>query len=1139
MEKEQEDKSSKGVAINIAAVAYASKHLENNKARLKRKKWAILCKTKRKTQEGQRLSPADKEFLEKMKGNCSDQHEIKLLEEILELAGVKVSEGRPLDPRETKKSIEMKEKAEELKCKAKVLKRRTDILHLLLSYPLKYEAEEESPSSLRQKLPSRKKIEALMLDKSELFGVSQHLRKFKSSKSDEDIFSSINQQIRKFEASILHEHYQTGSNESHVDIYWKVRELFLDAEEKLARYVPHIAGYLLQYVVVDKQDLPDADIERSVSRTEPDEQIMLPTCTKSQYTPSPYEDEMLRAPEEIRKLAINSAVRQILYYFEDRRLGKIGISGSCGEVVSQVLKDLQETRYMFDVVHCVPLLQAKSIIELQMNVAEMACRAPKKHIHHSTRLLLLVDCIGQEIDLNDLDFADSACVVLNTRSPKLTDIMAVDMEIRMEDHLLPWRLFCQNVGQVLDHSSNLQQKAVHLIGKCHGHLLAIILLARALKDVSDVSVWELALHELTRKPLSPVQGMSLVMINVLRFIWERIDSRAKNCIKYCLSHEKGKEINKALLINYGFRNGWIETLDEGKHILEELATLFLIEDVGKGSIRMQEETRLVLVNTFMVGKDPEYLKHGDLGLTEPPKAEEWGAKEINLMNNMLSELPESPNCPFLVKLFLQGNYDLMVIPSSFFECMPVLQVLDFSHTSIKSLPPSISRLVSLRELYLRGCDLLIKLPPEIGALKKLEVFDLEGTEIMYLPKEIGDLVSLIHLKLSFSGCANLCNENKDGNTVIPRMALSNLSQLNELSIDVHPEGDWWDVQVKAIINELRSLQNLRILKLYLPIVELLKDLRWDSTSLIYPALTHFRFLVGHHEQRFISRVPHKVEQEFDSLEKGLKYINGEGIPTNITKALKHANAFFLERHWTVKNLSEFGTENMDKLKFCLLAECNEFQWVVDGQQFYQGGGDSDFTDYEDDSDFDDEIILGSLQCLSIHYMKNMESICKGPVGRGCLSNLKSLALHTCPNLTTIFTIGMIGNLINLKELVVEDCPKITSIVTKISNLNSGHFLPNLKKMSLLELPELVSVSGGLSIAPKLVRLVVFYCPKLEKLSTKEVSSEDLKVIKGESEWWDSLKWHESMVSGDHQDYLASIFVPLKREGDLMAQLEKD
>ncbi|CAL5379967.1 unnamed protein product [Camellia sinensis] len=55
----------------------------------------------------------------------------------------------------------------------------------------------------------------------------------------------------------------------------------------------------------------------------------------------------------------------------------------------------------------------------------------------------------------------------------------------------------------------------------------------------------------------------------------------------------------------------------------------------------------------------------------------------------------------------------------------------------------------------------------------------------------------------------------------------------------------------------------------------------------------------------------------------------------------------------------------------------------------------------------------------------------------------------------------------------------------------------------------------------------------------EVSSKDLKVLKGENEWWGALKWHESDLSSDHQDYLASVFVPLRKDGDLMAQFTKD
>jgi hypothetical protein len=97
----------------------------------------------------------------------------------------------------------------------------------------------------------------------------------------------------------------------------------------------------------------------------------------------------------------------------------------------------------------------------------------------------------------------------------------------------------------------------------------------------------------------------------------------------------------------------------------------------------------------------------------------------------------------------------------------------------------------------------------------------------------------------------------------------------------------------------------------------------------------------------------------------------------------------------------------------------------------------------------------------------------------------------------------------------------------------------LKKISLLELPELVSISSGQCIAPILERMVIFYCPKLEKLAAMEVSSTNLKVIKGEKEWWDALKWYESDLSTNHEDHLATLFVQLRRDGNLMAQITGD
>uniref|UniRef100_A0A2N9FJ60 ALOG domain-containing protein n=1 Tax=Fagus sylvatica TaxID=28930 RepID=A0A2N9FJ60_FAGSY len=281
-----------------------------------------------------------------------------------------------------------------------------------------------------------------------------------------------------------------------------------------------------------------------------------------------------------------------------------------------------------------------------------------------------------------------------------------------------------------------------------------------------------------------------------------------------------------------------------------------------------------------------FLMQGSLGLTKPPKDEDWeNAKEIYLMDNDLSVLPENPRCPKLSALFLQRNYKLRTIPPSFFDHMRALQTLNLSRTGIK-------------------------LSPKVGELKQLEVLDLEGTEIMDLPQEIEKLTNLTCLEVSFYGYASDGSRRAvQSNAVVPCGVISALSQLEELNIDVDPDDERWDACVEAIVNEVCTLKRLETLKFYFPRVELVRHIQRNI-----PSLLHFRFTVGRHVKRIISRVPLDVEFELEQWERCLKYINGVGVPREIQNVLQHATAFFLDRHATAKKLSNFGVQNMEKLK---------------------------------------------------------------------------------------------------------------------------------------------------------------------------------------------------------------------------------
>ncbi|KAM7478760.1 hypothetical protein LguiA_026973 [Lonicera macranthoides] len=490
----------------------------------------------------------------------------------------------------------------------------------------------------------------------------------------------------------------------------------------------------------------------------------------------------------------------------------------------------------------------------------------------------------------------------------------------------------------------------------------------------------------------------------------------------------------------------------------------------------------------------------------PPQDELWSGKSrrvITLSDSGLSELPEEPYRPTLEELYLQNNPDLTEIPPSFFPGMPQLHILDLSNTSIKSLPKSISRLFKLRQLLLRSCELLSELPPEIGDLCNLEMLDLEGTELICLPTQIRWLLRLQLLNVSFYESADQYKR------FIPPKTLSRLSLLEELSIDVNQEcGSYWYAELAAIISELAALGNLRTLKLFFPTVELLQEF------LTLP--------FGYDEKHVISCLPGGLRDEFVKLKKCLKYVNGEGSTDEIGNVLEYANALFLDRHWTINSLSVFKAYQRNHLDFCLLVECNEMKTIV----------------IEADLDRKGMLTNGleSLVYLSIHCMKNLESIWNGP-GVGCwLLRLEVLAVHICPKLSTIFDIGLLRSLVFLKELIVEECPQVQSLV-KIESSHSKYnvhssFLPSLEKISLLHLPELVSIFNGLNVACNLEKMVVYNCPKLKNVSP--IASESMKEIEGESTGWEELEWQSNQVP----DKLVSVFVPLGSDGDLIDQLEQ-
>ncbi|TKY60122.1 Disease resistance protein [Spatholobus suberectus] len=170
-------------------------------------------------------------------------------------------------------------------------------------------------------------------------------------------------------------------------------------------------------------------------------------------------------------------------------------------------------------------------------------------------LVIVVDAdSNKKLDLQKVRFPTGIVVLIttepSTQAEKDDDFRitcGMDLNISTQDHLLSWEVFCSYVrlGTLLAHSSmDIERIAAQIVKKCHGHLLAIVLLAKNLKNVEDVKQWELALDKLSiPNPFYDYQGsdrigpigISRVMVNAfVHIIWEDIDDTRKLCLELSL-----------------------------------------------------------------------------------------------------------------------------------------------------------------------------------------------------------------------------------------------------------------------------------------------------------------------------------------------------------------------------------------------------------------------------------------------------------------------------------------------------------------------------------------------------------------------------------------------------------------------------
>ncbi|KAI6678988.1 hypothetical protein NL676_039784 [Syzygium grande] len=609
---------------------------------------------------------------------------------------------------------------------------------------------------------------------------------------------------------------------------------------------------------------------------------------------SPEPVRVIDAPITEDKPSLHWAVEEILGNLRERNIKRIGLWGMVGTgktTVMQNLNNCEEVKKMFDIVIWVSVSKAWSIEKVQdaitqrlklkveggVNAVETAQLISNELA--GLRYLLLLDEVWDPFDIHEIGIPNNdkdGKVVFASRFRDLCYDMDADELVNMKrlSDTDAYKMFEEKVGRTMKNPSIIPIAKL-VVRECAGLPLLIDKVARVFRKKDNIHLWRDGLRSLQRWPSINIQGMDEVL-EFLKFCYEDLDGEDKKvCFLYGALFPEDSDIFVDYLMECWKAEGFLRTIDEfrdardrGHNILHDLINVSLLEkSTMKRHVRMNKVLRNMALKISSRVLDHKFLARTGEGLKEAPKEEEWAsASRISLMDNDLCSLPATPNCTNLSTLLLQRNCNLMMIPDSFFLSMQRLRVLDLHE-----------------------------------ALVHLEVLDIRRTGIISLPIQVGSLTHMRCLRMSLSNCGA-------GNPVSAKV-ISSISLLEELIIDVDPNTSWSDQVMRTITEEVSTLTRLTSLTFSFPKVECLEI--FVRSSRLWKDLSFtFQFSVG-----TCNSVKYHILDYFEyQLCKCLKYANDEGIHPVISEVLTQTEVFELIDHKNILSLSDFGIENLSKLK---------------------------------------------------------------------------------------------------------------------------------------------------------------------------------------------------------------------------------
>ncbi|KAI5587672.1 hypothetical protein BDE02_05G049700 [Populus trichocarpa] len=646
----------------------------------------------------------------------------------------------------------------------------------------------------------------------------------------------------------------------------------------------------------------------------------------------------------------------------------------------------------------------------------------RRRLKQEQKILIILDDLWKSLDLEAVgiplkDEHEGCKMLLTSRE---FDVLSIGMDIQKNFPINAlseeetWELFKKMAGDRIEHP-DLQSLAMEVAKKCAGLPLAIVTVARALKN-KNLSQWKNALRELKRPSPRNFAGVQEDVYAAIELSYNHLESKELKST-FLLCSRMGYNASTRDLLKYGMGLGLFSgfvTVEEAQERVQSLvhklkASGLLLDNHCDWQFSMHDPVRDVALSIAF--RDCHVFVGG--GQFE----QEWSAKimlkkykEIWLSSNI--ELLREMEYPQLKFLHVRSEDPSLEISSNICRGMHKLKVLVLTNISLVSLPSPLHFLKNLRTLCLHQSSL--GEIADIGELKKLEILSFAKSNIKHLPRQIGQLTELRMLDLS--DCFEL--------EVIPPNILSNLSMLEELCMGNSFHHWATEGEDNASLVELDHLPHLTNLDIHV------LDSHVMSKGMLSKRLERFRIFIGD-------------VWDWDGVYQSLRTLklklntSASHLEHGVLMLLKRTQDLYLLELKGVNNVvSELDTEGFLQLRHLHLHNSSDIQYIINTS--------SEFPSH----------VFPVLESLFLYNLVSLEKLCHGILTAESFRKLTIIEVGKCVKLKHLIPFSVARGLSQLQTINISFCLSMEEVVAK----EGDEFEDSYTAIDVMEFNQLSSLS---------------------------------------------------------------------------------